>query len=259
MQAVGRLCGMSDSHAEHARSFDRVAGAYQNARPSYPAAAVEWVLEAAPGLRVVDLAAGTGKLTEVLVAAGAVVTAVEPLANMRAELERALPSVRAIAGTAERMPLPDASADAVFVAQAFHWFDAPAALAEIARVLVPGGVLGLVWNLRDERVPWVADLTVALRGAADVLAVSRGIAEGPLESERFTAAERREFPNPVPFDRARLREWAASTSRIAVLPEAERAEALDAVVRLADEHPALANRQTFDMPFVAVVGRATRR
>jgi len=259
MQAVGRLCGMSDSHAEHARSFDRVAGAYQNARPSYPAAAVEWVLEAAPGLRVVDLAAGTGKLTEVLVAAGAVVTAVEPLANMRAELERALPSVRAIAGTAERMPLPDASADAVFVAQAFHWFDAPAALAEIARVLVPGGVLGLVWNLRDERVPWVADLTVALRGAADVLAVSRGIAEGPLESERFSAAERREFPNPVPFDRARLREWAASTSRIAVLPEAERAEALDAVVRLADEHPALANRQTFDMPFVAVVGRATRR
>jgi len=259
MQAVGRLCGMSDSHAEHARSFDRVAGAYQNARPSYPAAAVEWVLEAAPGLRVVDLAAGTGKLTEVLVAAGAVVTAVEPLANMRAELERALPSVRAIAGTAERMPLPEASADAVFVAQAFHWFDAPAALAEIARVLVPGGVLGLVWNLRDERVPWVADLTVALRGAADVLAVSRGIAEGPLESERFTAAERREFPNPVPFDRARLREWAASTSRIAVLPEAERAEALDAVVRLADEHPALANRQTFDMPFVAVVGRATRR
>ena len=250
---------MSDSHAEHARSFDRVAGAYQNARPSYPAAAVEWVLEAAPGLRVVDLAAGTGKLTEVLVAAGAEVTAVEPLANMRAELERALPSVRAIAGTAERMPLPEASADAVFVAQAFHWFDAPAALAEIARVLVPGGVLGLVWNLRDERVPWVADLTVALRGAADVLAVSRGIAEGPLESERFTAAERREFPNPVPFDRARLREWAASTSRIAVLPEAERAEALDAVVRLADEHPALANRQTFDMPFVAVVGRATRR
>ena len=259
MQAVGRLCGMSDSHAEHARSFDRVAGAYQNARPSYPAAAVEWVLEAAPGPRVVDLAAGTGKLTEVLVAAGAVVTAVEPLANMRAELERALPSVRAIAGTAERMPLPEASADAVFVAQAFHWFDAPAALAEIARVLVPGGVLGLVWNLRDERVPWVADLTVALRGAADVLAVSRGIAEGPLESERFTAAERREFPNPVPFDRARLREWAASTSRIAVLPEAERAEALDGVVRLADEHPALANRQTFDMPFVAVVGRATRR
>jgi ubiquinone/menaquinone biosynthesis C-methylase UbiE len=250
---------VSDSHAEQARSFDRVAGAYQNARPSYPAAALEWVLEAAPGRRVVDLAAGTGKLTEVLVAAGADVTAVEPLANMRAELKRALPSVRALDGTAEQMPLPDASADAVFVGQAFHWFDAPAALAEIARVLVPGGALGLVWNLRDERVPWVADLTVALRGAADVLAVSRGISERPLESDRFTAAERREFPNPVPFDRARLREWAASTSRIAVLPEGEREAALDDVVRVADEHPALANRHTFDMPFVALAVRATRR
>jgi len=250
---------MTDSHADQARSFDRVAGAYQKARPSYPAAAVEWVLEAAPGLRVVDLAAGTGKLTEVLVAAGADVTAVEPLANMRAELERALPAVRALDGTAERIPLPQASADALFVGQAFHWFDAPAALEEIARVLVPGGVLGLVWNLRDENVPWVADLTVALRGAADVLAVSRGISERPLESERFTAAERREFPNPVRFDRARLREWAASTSRIAVLPPAEREKALDGIVRLADEHPALADRQTFDMPFVALAVRAVRR
>jgi hypothetical protein len=126
-------------------------------------------------------------------------------------------------------------------------------------VLVPGGALGLVWNLRDERVPWVAELTVALRGAADVLAVSRAISERPLDSERFTAAERREFPNPVPFDRARLREWAASTSRIAVLPGGEREAALDAVVRLADEHPDLAGRHTFDMPFVAVVVRATRR
>ena len=259
MQAVTRLSPMSDSHAEQARSFNRVAGAYQNARPSYPDAAVKWVLEAAPGRRAVDLAAGTGKLTEVLVAAGGDVTAVEPLANMRAELERALPSVRALDGTAERIPLPDASADALFVGQAFHWFDAPAALAEIARVLVPGGALGLVWNLRDERVPWVAELTVALRGAADVLAVSRGISERPLESERFTAAERREFPNPVPFDRARLREWAASTSRIAVLPDTEREAALDGVVRLADEHPALANRHTFDMPFVALAVRATRR
>jgi len=259
MQAVTSLLPMSDPHADQARSFDRVAGAYQRARPSYPAAAVEWVLDAAPGRRVVDLAAGTGKLTEVLVAAGAEVTAVEPLANMRAELERALPSVRAIDGAAERIPLPDERADALCVGQAFHLFDRPAALEEIARVLVPGGALGLVWNLRDERVPWVAELTVALRGAADVLAVSRGISERPLESERFTAAERREFPNPVPFDRARLREWAASTSRIAVLPEREREAALDGVVRLADEHPALADRHTFDMPFVAVVVRARRR
>jgi SAM-dependent methyltransferase len=258
MQAVSSLSPMSDSHEDQARSFDRVARVYQRARPSYPAAALEWVLDAASGRRVVDLAAGTGKLTEVLIAAGAEVTAVEPLANMRAELDRALPSVRTIDGTAERIPLPDASADALFVGQAFHWFDAPSALAEIARVLVPGGALGLVWNLRDESVPWVAELTAALRGAGDVLTASRNISERPLETDLFTGLERREFPNPVPFDRARLRAWASSTSRIVVLPDADRERALDAVVRLADEHPALADRHTFDMPFVAVVVRAKR-
>jgi SAM-dependent methyltransferase len=249
---------MLSSDPYQARSFDRVAGAYRRARPSYPAAAVEWTLEAAPGRRVVDLAAGTGKLTEVLAAAGAEVVAVEPLANMRAELERALPSVRALDGSAEHIPLPDGSADAVVVGQAFHWFDGPAALAEIARVLVPGGVLGLLWNMRDDRVPWVAELTPVMLGAGDVLTDSRDLGR-PLEAGAFTAAERREFPNPVGFDRGRLREWASSTSRIAVLPEAERERALDDVVRLADTHPALADRRTFDMPFVAVVVRAVRR
>jgi ubiquinone/menaquinone biosynthesis C-methylase UbiE len=249
---------MSVPDRDQARSFDRVADAYQRARPSYPPAAVDWVLVGAPGRRVVDLAAGTGKLTGVLVSAGAEVVAVEPLANMRAELERALPSVRALDGAAERIPLPDGSADAVFVGQAFHWFDGPAALAEIARVLVPGGVLGLVWNMRDDRVPWVAELTDVLLGAGDALRTSRGLAR-PFESDLFTAVERREFPNPVEFDRDRLREWASSTSRIAVLPDGERKRALAGVVRLAEEHPALAGRHTFEMPFVAVVVRGVRR
>jgi SAM-dependent methyltransferase len=257
MQAFITLHGMLASDRRQARSFDGVAGAYQRARPSYPAAAVEWALEAAPGRRVVDLAAGTGKLTEVLAAGGADVIAVEPLANMRAELERALPSVRALAGSAEAIPLPDGSADAVVVGQAFHWFDGPAALAEIARVLVPGGVLGLLWNMRDDRVPWVAALTRILLGAGDVLTHSRDLGR-PLETAAFTAAERREFPNPVEFDRARLREWASSTSRIAILSEAERERVLADVERLADEHPDLADRRTFDMPFVVVAVRACR-
>jgi SAM-dependent methyltransferase len=165
--------------------------------------------------------------------------------------------VRALAGSAEEIPLPDGSAGAVLVGQAFHWFDEPAALAEIARVLVPGGVLGLLWNLRDDRVPWVAELTSVLLGAGDVLTDARSIAR-PLESPSFTEAERREFPNPVAFDRARLREWASSTSRIAVLPEAERERVLADVARLADEHPDLADRHTFPMPFVAVAVRAWR-
>jgi hypothetical protein len=112
--------------------------------------------------------------------------------------------------------------------------------------------------MRDDRLPWMADMNAALRGAGDVLSDSRSLAERPLESERFTAVERREFPNPVGFDRTRLREWASSTSRIAVLPEAERERALADVVRVADEHPAFADRRAFDMPFVAVVVRAVR-
>ena len=169
------------------------------------------------------------------------VVAVEPLANMRAELERALPSVRVLDGSAERIPLPDGSADAVFVGQAFHWFDGPAALDEIARVLVPGGVLGLVWNLRDERVPWVADLTAALRGAGDVLTESRNIAGRPFTDARYTAASRRRVSEPRAASIARAcARGRRRPSRIAVLPEAERERALDAVVGSRTTHPELA-------------------
>ncbi len=249
---------MSDGDDRAARSFDEVADAYQRARPSYPAAAVGWVLERAAGRRVVDLAAGTGKLTQVLVAAGADVTAVEPLPNMRAHIERNLPGVPAPAGSAEAIPLADGSADAVLVAQAFHWFDADQALREIARVLVPGGVLGLLWNLRDERVEWVAELTAALDGARDVLARSRLLTQAPLRHPAFADVEREEFANPEPFDRARLLEWAASTSSVATLDGPRRDDALARVARIAAEHPDLRGRREFAMPFVTVVVRAAR-
>jgi SAM-dependent methyltransferase len=244
---------VSEADDRRARSFDGVADAYRRARPTYPVAAVQWVLEAAPGPRVVDLAAGTGKLTQVLVAEGADVVAVEPLDRMRAALEQTVPGVRSLAGTAEQIPLPAASADAVLVAQAFHWFDGPRALEEIARVLVPGGVVGLLWNLRDDRVAWVAELTRALGGAGDVLAGSSG---RWIDHPRFAGVERREFPNPEPFDRARLLEWAQSTSSIATLAPSEREEALGRIGRLADEHPDLGGRDRFTMPYVTVAIRA---
>ena len=150
----------------HASSFGAAAGAYAEHRPDYARAAVRWALEAAPGPRVLDLGAGTGKLTATLAAldaeigaeAGAEVVAVEPDPAMLAELRRSLPGVHALAGSAEAIPLPDNSVDAVLAGNAMHWFDMAVAGPEIARVLAPGGVLAGLWNLMDDRVEWVAGL-----------------------------------------------------------------------------------------------------
>lgn len=142
---------VSDLHPA-TRGFGLAADAYERGRPDYPAAAIEWLvdrLDLRPGRTIVDLAAGTGKLTRLLVPTGAEVIAVEPIAEMRAKIENA----RVLAGTAEAIPLEDASVDAVTVAQAFHWFRADEALREIHRVLRPGGGLALVYNVRDERDP----------------------------------------------------------------------------------------------------------
>lgn len=138
------------------------ADAYERGRPDYPAAAIDWLterLDLRPGRTVLDLAAGTGKLTRLLVPTGAEVIAVEPIEEMRAKIEGA----RVLAGTAESIPLGDASVDAVTVAQAFHWFRPDEALAEIHRVLRPGGGLALVWNVRDERHPLQAAASAIMR------------------------------------------------------------------------------------------------
>ena len=139
-------------------SFGAAAAAYAEHRPDYAQAAVRWALEPAPGPRVLDLGAGTGKLTATLVALGADVVAVEPDPAMLAELRRALPAVRALPGSAEAIPLPDASVDAVLAGNAMHWFDMAVAGPEIARVLAPGGILAGLWNVMDDRVDWVAGL-----------------------------------------------------------------------------------------------------
>lgn len=153
----------------HAASFDRVAEAYERGRPSFPTPLVDHVVEVLdlrPGRRVLDLAAGTGKLTRALVGTGAEVVAVEPSAGMRDVFTDLLPDVAMLDGTAEAIPLEDASADAVTVAQAWHWFDPPAAFAELDRVLRPGGRAALVWNVRDLDDPLEA-------AATDVLAPYR--------------------------------------------------------------------------------------
>ena len=147
-----------DEKRGRATSFADVADAYERARPGYPEQAVRWLVGDEP-CDVVDLGAGTGKLTRTLVELGHRVTAVEPLAEMLRELGVAVPEATAVEGSAEQIPVPDASTDVVVCAQAFHWFDHNAALPEIARVLRPGGYLALVWNVRDDREPWVGRLS----------------------------------------------------------------------------------------------------
>ena len=146
-----------------ARSFGPAAERYHRLRPGYPVEAVDFVLAGLPPGRVLDVGAGTGKLTEVLLGRAEQVVAVEPDAQMREVLSRAVPAAEVLAGSAERLPLPDASVDAVFAGQAFHWFPRPDADRELARVLRPGGVVGLLWNLPDIGEPWVPELYRATR------------------------------------------------------------------------------------------------
>ncbi len=212
-------------------AFAEVAGAYERGRPGYPDEAVQWLVRWDPR-DVVDLGAGTGKLTRALVGLGHKVTAVEPLDEMRAELHAAVPDARALAGRAEAMPLPDASADVVASAQAFHWFDHDAALPEIARVLRPGGSLALVWNSRDDRDPWMAQLSAIIGNETieewDVVPIlQEGGLFGPVETARFSFVQVR--------DRESLLDLVLSRSYCAKLPESEREPVLDAVGRLYDD------------------------
>jgi SAM-dependent methyltransferase len=221
-----------DERRGRASSFAEVADAYERARPGYPDDAVRWLAGERP-CDVVDLGAGTGKLTRSLVALGHRVTAVEPLEAMRAHLVRAAPGAVAVAGNAEAIPLADARADVVVSAQAFHWFDHGVALPEIARVLRPGGRLALVWNVRDGGDPWVAQLSDVLgreslepRDAGEPIAASRLF--GPIERATFQHVQR--------LSRELLRDLALSRSYCAVRTPEERAPVLAAIDRLFDQH-----------------------
>jgi SAM-dependent methyltransferase len=147
--------------AARSRSFETVAAEYERHRPDYPEEALRWAigcLGLEPGARVLDVGAGTGKLTRGLVALGLEVAAVEPGAPMLDQLRAAVPEAEALEGPAEAIPLPDADADAAFAGQAYHWFDRDRALPELHRVLRPGGGLALLWNWWDERDPLQAEL-----------------------------------------------------------------------------------------------------
>ena len=212
-------------------AFADVAGAYERGRPGYPSEAVRWLVGDEPR-DVVDLGAGTGKLTRTLVALGHRVTAVEPLDEMRAQLAVVLPEVSAVAGSAESMPLPDASADVVTSAQAFHWFDHDDALPEIARVLRPAGRLALVWNSRDDRDPWMARLSAIIGNEtiqeSDVVPILDA-------SGLFRWVETKRFAFEQVLDRDGLLDLVLSRSYLAKLPPEDREPVLEAVGALFDE------------------------
>ena len=235
---------------ERATSFGSVADVYDRARPDYPPAAVEW-LTGAPPLDVVDLGAGTGKLTRGLAALGHRVTAVEPLPAMLDRLRAGVPAAAAVLGTAELIPLADGAADVVTAGQAFHWFDHGPALAEIARVLRPGGRLSLVWNTRDERDPWVERLSDVI-GSEDASGVDRFA--GVLEGDLFGPVERTTFEHAQKLTRETLRDLVLSRSCCAVRAAEERVPVLEAVDALFDEHSV---GDEIRLPYVTVCFRAS--
>lgn len=200
---------------------------YETGRPGYAAEAVAFLVEGlgvTEGRTVLDLGVGTGKVTRQLVPFGADLVAVEPSAAVREEFARQLPGVPVLDGSGEAIPLGDNTLDAVIVAQAFHWFDAPRALAEIARVLRPGGCLGMIWNERDECETWASRLSEAMHWhERQPYPVGMDFRPIVLGHPAFVEGERRQFRFAKQVDHARLRQRVLSTSYIAAAPQDEQA------------------------------------
>jgi SAM-dependent methyltransferase len=237
--------------SRHARSlsFGPQAAAYERGRPSYPPEAIDWLLPA--GARdVLDLGAGTGKLTTRLVERGLDVVAVDPIAEMLEVLRHSLPDTPALLGTAEEIPLGDNSVDAVLVAQAWHWFDPQRAILEVARVLRPGGRLGLVWNTRDERLGWVRELGRIIGRDDDPV---RNKVTLP---EPFTGLERHQVEWTSYLTPQALIDLVASRSYCITSPTEVRTKTLDKVRTLLATHPALANTEGLALPYITVCLRA---
>jgi SAM-dependent methyltransferase len=220
-----------EQQPEPARSFGGVADAYDRGRPSYPREAAVWLTSDQP-LTVLELGAGTGKLTEQLLALGHDVHASEPDPKMLAILEKNHPGIRASQATAEEIPAGDSTYDVVVSAQAFHWFDHSRALPEIARVLKPRGRLSLVWNQRDERIPWVKRLGRIIGTQEHLSDPSELLGSSML----FGEVEQESFSFWQLVDRASIQDLVRSRSNIAVLPPAEQEAKMAEVLAFYDEY-----------------------
>ncbi|MCU1459718.1 MAG: smtA [Actinomycetia bacterium] len=254
-------------HEIAAAGFDAQAEAYERARPSYPPDAVAWIVDGlriGPGRTVLDLAAGTGKLTRLLTPTGARVVAAEPVDGMLRALRTAVPGVDALASTAEALALRDATVDGVTVAQAFHWFEPEAALAEMHRVLRPEGRVALVWNGRDLSVRWIATIwgifdreeaTAPWRKNRDRAWLDEPFTDspwfGPLHKKTFRHVQRMKPAEVV--DRV------ASVSHIAALPPEEHQRVRDEIAALLAEHPETRGRDTLEFPYLVDAYWSERR
>jgi SAM-dependent methyltransferase len=242
---------------ERRTSFGSVAADYAALRPGYPADAVAFLLGDRPR-RVLDLGAGTGLLTDVLLAAGHEVLAVDLSGPMLDQLRARLPQVVAAVGGAESIPLPDADVDAVVAGQAAHWFEPVPAAAELRRVLRPGGVVGFVWNTRDERVPWVHALgdllaTETRDHEADQGVVDRFAAELPASVEVFDSGT---VQHVSP---AQVVQGIGTRSYVATMDDAGRARFLDRVRDLLATHPDTRGRDELELPYTTRAYRLTPR
>ncbi len=271
----------------HGSSFGAAASAYAEHRPGYAEAAVRWALfppgddppgtprkggtarppfdPPGPPLRVVDLGAGTGKLTETLVRLGVEVTAVEPDPGMLGELRRELPSVRSLRGSAEDIPLPGGSADAILAGQSLHWFDLSRAIPEMARVLVPGGVLAALWNVDDDRVPWVAELAEISKHTSSVTLTRWRDRAGQVRQDHMAAAgsglfgvgQTAEFEHGQRRTAESLLATIATHSRLLVMDEPDRTARLTQISEFLHARPETSAGE-FVLPLVTAVLRIPR-
>ena len=239
-------------------SFGSEAETYESGRPDYPIQAVDWMLQPVVGgersLRVADVGAGTGKLTRVVQELGAEVVAVDPDPKMLETLRENVHGVPTFVGSAEHLPLPDASVDAVVLGQAWHWVDPVAASAEVARVLRSRGVLGLVWNVRDDDVPWVARLAGILHGSH----AEKMLAEGdPALAAPFGELESAQWRWSRPMNRETLLAMARSRSAIITAAPSERVSIESGLVELFDDIGAIGDK-VVELPYVTRAYRALR-
>jgi ubiquinone/menaquinone biosynthesis C-methylase UbiE len=243
---------MSTDHTSPARSFGGVADAYDRGRPTYPREAAVWLTSDQP-VSVLELGAGTGKLTEQLVALGHDVHATDPDPDMLAVLAKNLPAVRVSQAPAEEIPAGDATYDVVVGAQAFHWFDHDRALPEIARVLKPRGRLSVVWNQRDERIPWVKRLGRII-GTQDQL---NDPSELLVASKLFGEVEQETFKFWQLVDQYSIRDLVRSRSNVAVLAPNEQEAKMAEVLAFYDEYGR--GRDGMQLPYAAACFRTELR